>query len=111
MKQALMIYYQKFAKLGLKQMSTLKCCSIGATTLSIMTLSIMTFSVNGLYVTPRINGAQHNNAIHYAECRALFIVMLSLVKLKSCFAESRYATSKHSSLLCPFVIYKENKTL
>ncbi len=85
MKQALMIYYQKFAKLGLKQTSTLKCCSIGATTLRIMTLSITTFSVKGLYVTPRIKGTRHNNAELCRMSRFIY-----------CYAESRYAESRYA---------------
>ncbi len=39
----------------------------------------MTLSMKGLYVTLRITCTQHNNALHYAERRILFIVMLSVI--------------------------------
>jgi hypothetical protein len=32
-------------------------------------------------MTLNINDSQHNNPLHYAECRVLFIVMLSVVVL------------------------------
>ncbi len=43
----------------------------------------MTLSVKGLYwyMTFCINDTQHNNALHYAECRILFAVMLSIIIL------------------------------
>jgi hypothetical protein len=42
----------------------------------------VTLVIKGLYVTLGINGTQPNIFQHYAECRALFIVMLSAVRLK-----------------------------
>ncbi len=43
----------------------------------------MTLSIKGLYVMLSINGKEHkhNNALHYAQCGVLFIVMLSVVVL------------------------------
>jgi len=47
----------------------------------------MTFSIKGLYKTLNINDSQHNrtlghnNAMHYAECRVLFALMLSVIML------------------------------
>ncbi len=53
-------------------------CVSGATTFSIMTLSI-----KGLYVALIINKTQHNNALNYAECWVLFIVMLRVLFMQS----------------------------
>jgi len=43
------------------------------------TFSIMTLVIKGLFVTLSINDTHHNNALHYAECRILYIVMLIVV--------------------------------
>ncbi len=32
-------------------------------------------------MTLNVNDSQHNNALHYAECRVIFIVMLSVIVL------------------------------
>ncbi len=42
--------------------------SEGTTTLSIM--SIMRLRIKALYVALSITDTQHNNALHYAECRS-----------------------------------------
>jgi hypothetical protein len=42
----------------------------------------VTLVIKDLYVTLGINGTQPNISQHYAECRPLFIVMLSAVRLK-----------------------------
>jgi len=54
---------------------------MGATTLNITTFRIMTLTRNSSYVTLSITDTQHNNALLYAECHVLFIVMLNVVRL------------------------------
>jgi hypothetical protein len=53
--------------------------------LRLMTLSVITLNIKCVHVTVNINYAERNNALHFAKCRAecrvLFIVMLSVVML------------------------------
>ncbi len=60
---------------------------VGAATLSITTFSITTLSIKGLFARLRLNETQHDwpsvekhSAIN-AECRILFVVMLSVIML------------------------------
>ncbi len=52
-----------------------------------MTLSIkglyMTLSIKGLYMTLIITDTQHDNTLHYAQCRLLFTIMLSVITLNA----------------------------
>jgi len=46
-----------------------------------MTFSIMELNIKGVYVTLSISDTVRNNALHYAECCILLIVMLSVIML------------------------------
>ncbi len=58
----------------------------GAMTFSIMTSRVMTLRIKSLFVILSITDNQHKTLCsewHYAECRKLFIVMLSVVRLNA----------------------------
>ncbi len=54
------------------------------------TLSIMRSSIKGMYVTLSINDTEHNNALHYAECRVLFIMLSVVAPLKKLAKDKLY---------------------
>jgi hypothetical protein len=56
-------------------------CLRGAATLRLTTFGIPTLSLMGLYVTLSVTDTERNNALHYFECRVLFIAMLSVIML------------------------------
>ncbi len=60
---------------------------------------MMTLVIKGLFVTLSIIDTGHNDALHYAECRILYIVMLIVVAPEKGPFEPKYPLASLCSLL------------